>query len=270
MISNKIGIIGTGNMGGAIIDGLMSKGIVSSNNLLLNNRDIDKANHFYNKYKTPVMEVEELIEKSDIILFAVKPKDIDSLIPFLKKYNNKVLISVLAGITHDYFVNNLDAGIQVARVMPNIPSTISRGVVSISYSDNTTDESRDIVDMIFKSIGEVYHVAEERLINISTGLSGSSPAYIFLIIDAIASVGVDYGMDRTTALNMVIDTMIGSAMFMRDYSDIDSDTLVSKVTSPGGTTIEGLKVLKEREVLSDISTAIKTVIEKSFSMERKV
>lgn len=269
MISKILGVIGTGNMGGAIIDGLMSKGIISPDNLLLSNRDINKANHFYDKYKTPVMQVEEVIERSDIILLAVKPKDIDSLIPLLEKYNDKVLISVLAGITIDYFRNNLDKAIQVARVMPNIPSTISKGVVSISYSENIIDESREVVDNIFKSIGEVYHV-EERLINISTGLSGSSPAYMFLIIDAIARVGVDYGMDRGTALNMVIDTMIGSAMFMRDYSDIDADTLVSKVTSKGGTTIEGLKVLKERDVLSDISSAIKTVIEKSFSMERKV
>ena len=268
MISKKLGVIGTGNMGGAIIDGLMNNGMISPNNLQLSNRDIDKANVFYDKYKTPVMSAEEVIERSDIILIAVKPKDIDSLVPILKKYNDKVIISVLAGITIDYFRNNLYKNIQVARVMPNIPSTISKGVVSISYSDNITGESRVVVDNIFGSIGEVYHV-EERLINISTGLSGSSPAYMFLIIDAIARVGVDYGMDRDTAINMVIDTMIGSAMYMRDYSDIDADALVSKVTSKGGTTIEGLKVLKDRDVLQDISSAIKTVIEKSFSMERK-
>ena len=268
MISKIIGIIGTGNMGGAIIDGVMSKGIISPENLLLTNRDIDKANRFYDKYKTPVMGAEEVIERSDIILIAVKPKDIDSLIPILAKYNNKVIISVLAGITIDYFRNNLDAGIEVARVMPNIPSTISKGVVSISYSENTSDESREVIDTMFRSIGEVYNV-EERMINISTGLSGSSPAYMFLIIDAIAKVGIDYGMDRSTALNMVMDTMIGSAMFMRDNLEIEADTLVSKVTSPGGTTIEGLRVLDEKNVLAGISSAIKTVIEKSFSMERK-
>ncbi len=268
MISKVIGVIGTGNMGGAIIDGLMSKGIISPDNLLLTNRDIDKANRYYDKYKTPVMGAEEVIERSDIILIAVKPKDIDSLIPIFKKYSNKVLISVLAGITIDYFRNNLDAEIQVARAMPNIPSTISKGVISISYSENTSGESRDVIDNIFSSIGEVYHV-EERLINVSTGLSGSSPAYMFLIIDAIAKVGIDYGMDRSTAFDMVIDTMIGSAMFMREYSQIEADTLVSKVTSPGGTTIEGLRVLNEKNILDGISSTIKTVIEKSFSMERK-
>ncbi len=268
MISKIIGVIGTGNMGGAIIDGLMSRGIISPDNLLLTNRDIDKANMFYDKYKTSVMDAEEVIERSDIILIAVKPKDIDSLVPILARYNDKVIISVLAGITIEYFRNHLDASIQVARVMPNIPSTISKGVISISYSENISDESREVVDTIFSSIGEVYHI-EERMINISTGLSGSSPAYMFLIVDAIAKVGIDYGMDRSTALNMVIDTMIGSAMFMRDYTEIEADTLVSKVTSPGGTTIEGLRVLDEKNILSGISSAIKSVIEKSFSMERK-
>lgn len=271
MQDKKIGIIGVGNMGQAIIEGIITSNIISPDRLYFCESYDSKAEDIQRKHNLKRLTINEIIIVADIIIIAIKPADIDELTNRMKDMdmdmdNSKIIVSILAGITIDYYKRSISSDIKVVRVMPNLGAMISMSVNCISYSDNIKLEDRGYIEQIFSSIGSVYNI-DERYMNMITALSGSSPAYIALIIEAMVDTAIKYGIDRELATDIVTDTLIGTANIIKTYNR-DTTDFISKVASPGGTTVEGLEVLADNNIKDIISKTLIATAKKSEKLSK--
>ncbi len=263
MILKKISVIGVGNMGSAMISGWVKKGVMTWKNLHLfdsqkNCLEIFPQAHSYE-------DLASCLEQSDYIFICVKPKDVESVLEAIVKIqtNKKKIkvVSIAAGISLDYLKAALGENIEVARAMPNTPLLVGAGAVGLSLSKNHSKEMKELLATLFAAVGKVVFVKEE-LMDVVTGLSGSAPAFIYILIEAMADAGVDGGLSRKDALDLAAQAVYGSAKMVLDTGENPS-ILKDKVTSPGGTTIAGLKVLEERGFRSAIQAAIEAATKKS-------
>jgi len=267
MKDKKVGIIGVGNMGQAIIEGILSSNIILTDNLYFCESYDIKAEEVQKKYNLKRVDIKDILTTADIIIIAIKPADIDDLVKLMRDIDrNKIIISILAGVTIDYYHRSIGTDIKVVRVMPNLVAMISMGVNCISYSDNIALDDRTYIETIFSSIGSVYNI-DEQYMNIVTALSGSAPAYIALIMESMIEIADKYGLDRSLATDIVADTLIGTANIIKCYNT-DPKELISKVASPGGTTIEGLKVLNDNNIKDIIGRAIIATVDKAETLSK--
>lgn len=265
----KVAIIGGGNMGRAIIEGLR-KQAHDANDILLIETDDAKRRDLEKSYSIVVRScVDPVIENYDVIIVAVKPQNIRSVFADINPYigGKHLIISVAAGITLKFMERYITGTSQLVRTMPNIAARVGKSVCAMCYNAALSNEKRLCAKQIMESIGTVVELDEKHLDTI-TGLSGSGPAFVFLMVEALTDSGVLMGLDRETALHLALDTVYGSACFLREYS-IHPAIAKEMVTSPGGTAIEGLLALEEGGFKALIMNAVRAATQKASLLGRK-
>lgn len=259
----KLGIIGLGNMGSAILEGVIKNKVFAPKNIYVN--DIDKIKTAKLK-KRGVLVCNfntDIAGISDIIILAVKPQDIRKVLADIKFNLNrrKIVISIAAGIKTSFIEKILNNNIQVIRVMPNMPILAGSGISAISKGQFAKREALDIAFKIFSSSGDAVVVDEENM-DAVTAVSGSGPAYFFFVIDAIIKSGIKLGLKKEIAAKLAIDTAFGSIKLLAD-SQLAPEELIKKIASKGGTTEAALKVFKSDSLEGIIFKAVTNASKRS-------
>jgi pyrroline-5-carboxylate reductase len=256
----KIGIIGVGNMGEAILKGLIEKAGISGPEIVITDINQVRVKDIIEKYNVAGTDIRKVVNLSEIIFLAVKPKDIESTLEPVKDLfkENQILISVLAGVKIEK-IKKLAEKPLIVRIMPNTPALIGEGVIGVSLEKNT--EKKDYILSLLKTLGEVYEVKEE-LLDVITGLSGSGPAYVFNFIDALAQGGVKMGLSYDMALKIATQTVLGSAKLLKE-SGQHPVVLRDMVASPAGTTIYGLHELEKKNFKDAVMSAVESATKRS-------
>ncbi len=253
MLNNKtIGFIGSGNMAEALIRGLIASKKVSAGQIIASDNNKERLVHIAETYEVKVFNKNyEVAEGADIIILALKPGDMKEAIEGVAEgfSAEKLLVSIAAGITTDKIHMWLRSGgltieVPVVRAMPNTPAIVGEGATGIAAGRNAGRGELKLCEEIFAQVGKVVTLEDETLLNGLTGLSGSGPAYVFLFMEALCDGGVKCGLGYEEAKTLALQTTLGAAKLALS-SDKDLKELRKMVTSPGGTTIEGLKKLDE-------------------------
>lgn len=251
----KIGFIGAGNMATAIIKGLIAQ---NGNAGFINAYDVsnEKLSEIAALGVNALGSSEEIVNKSDIIVLAVKPQNYPEVLDSLKGVVNtgKTFVSIAAGISIGYVQKALECDCPVVRVMPNTPLLLKKGASALCPSENISNEDRQIVYDMFAGSGVCEYITEEHM-NEIIAVNGSSPAYIYLFAKAMADYAVSVGIEYDKAMNLICATLEGSAAMLRESGD-SPETLIQKVSSKGGTTIEALNKLNERGFAEAIKEAM--------------
>lgn len=254
-----VGFIGAGNMAEALIKGIIESGICESSNIWASDISVERGNSLTNRYNINFLkDNRELVAKADYVVYAVKPFLIEQILaevsPVVKE--GQVHISIAAGVSIEQIEEKLPENTPVIRVMPNTPCLIGTGASAYALGKTVNPQQEQALKKILESTGVSVKVSEQ-LLNAVTGLSGSGPAYAFLIIEALADAGVKNGLPRDTALLLAAQTVMGSARMVLETGEHPAK-LKDMVTTPGGTTIAGVHVLENgrlRGVLIDAVTA---------------
>ncbi|WP_082447763.1 pyrroline-5-carboxylate reductase [Youngiibacter fragilis] len=259
----RIGILGTGNMGYAIGKGLQLAGY----GITVYNRSDRNVSELKSGGAHVAESVHELAKESDLVIIAVKPKDILGVIRENCDYlEGKTVVSIAAGVSLQSLRVASENKATMARVMPNTPALISKGVYGV-VSDGLDQELRESIVKLFSSIGEAYLITEEDIHGFIS-IAGSSPAYIFMFMEALADAGVRMGIKRADAYDIVADTLIGSAMLYKKTKE-HPGALKDMVTSPKGTTIEAVRILEEKGFRTAVIEGALAAGLKSREMEAK-
>ena len=262
MLKNKkLGFIGGGNMAEAMIKGLLSASFIEAKNIFVSEPSEAKRDTLHAEYKIKVSaDNRELVKKCDILILAVKPQifqevlvDICSLVD-----SDKLVISIAAGvpisIIDDALRGDKNKKFSIVRTMPNTPALVQEGVTAIASGEHVRKIDVKIAHRIFEAVGRTVDVEEDQL-DAVTGLSGSGPAYIFMLIEALSDAGVKMGLSREVANTLTIQTVLGSAKLARESGKHPGE-LKDMVTSPAGTTISGLHALEEGSFHTTLMNAV--------------
>jgi pyrroline-5-carboxylate reductase len=269
MKKTRIAVIGGGNMGGSVIHALMKLPMEPGDLYIIEISDRVRE-EFSGRYGISCgASIDETVSGCDIVLLAVKPQDMSDLLARLKPYATpeNLILSVAAGIGTSYIEERLGDEQPVARSMPNIAAKVGCAAVAVCFNRFVTDAQRTLAHSVISSIGMVVEVDEAKM-DAVTGLSGSGPAYVFLMIEALADGGVLLGLDRKTALSLAVQTVYGAASMLID-SDMHPAELRESVTSPGGTTAVGLFELERGGFRHLVSGAVAAAAEKSALLGEK-
>ena len=238
MINNKIGIIGGGNMGEALIKGLYSKhGIYVCEN------HPPRVKYLKSKYKGILVGDLKLAQEASVIIFAVKPQEIDQVLKQIPIGKNKLFISIAAGLTTSFYEKNLGGNVRVVRAMPNMPALIAEGITGVCGGRYATVADIKAAEKILQTIGQTVTV-KESLMDAITAVSGSGPAYVFLFVEQWINAAIKLGFDPPQARQLVYKTLLGSAHLL-EKSQFDAGTLRAKVTSKGGTTQAAMDIFSK-------------------------
>lgn len=257
----KVGIIGAGNMGSAIASSLEKKNDYS---VYLFNRTKEKAEKVAREKSITVLSSISQMKDLDVIILAVKPLQVTSIYPLLSSFKSPLFISLLAGVTLETLKKNLESE-RVVRFMPNIGALASSSVTALTYSEELSSIDREISLDIAKSFGSAFFL-EEKLFNAFIGISGSAIAFVFEFMHSLALSGVREGIGYKESLEIVEET-INSAIKLQKTTEKSAIELETMVCSPKGTTIEGLKKLKELGFEFSVMEAVKAVTDKCKEIE---
>lgn len=270
MQNRNIGFIGAGKMGSALIEGILKAGVVMPENIGASDVYVPFLEEMKTKFGIRVSsENADIARGSDILILAVKPQILGSVLANLRDYvtSDKLVISIAAGVPLSVYEEALSEGTRVVRVMPNIAATVSEAASGISPGKNATPEDLKTALEIFSAVGTAVQVPES-LMDAVTGLSGSGPAFIFPVIEAMADGAVLEGMDRKSALTLAAQTVLGAAKMMLE-TGMHPGELKDMVTSPAGTTIQGILVLEEAGIRAAFMNAVIRASERSKELGKK-
>lgn len=256
MLTERIGFIGAGKMGGILIKGILKNRLVSPKNLWICDKFIEKLTSLAKEGANVFVEIEPVAKNADVIFLAVKPQDISEVLEHLKDEirPSQLIISLVAGVTTSFLINKLGKEICLIRIMPNTPALLGEGITAISSTEKVSSEQRVLLKRIMATVGEVVEIPESQQ-NAVTGLSGSGPAYIYTVIQGLIKGGVRAGLSPGLALRLATQTTLGAARMAKE-SNNSLKELRQAVASPGGTTIEGLKVLNEGRLEECLAEAV--------------
>jgi len=265
----KVGFLGAGNMGEALIKGFLKTGIVPPESVFASDVRLDRLTQLEKLYGIHVLSQNPtLVRQVDVVILAVKPQIIA---PVLKEVTSavtqeKLVISLAAGVPTATLRSHLPKSVRLIRTMPNTPALVLEGATAIAKADGLQPGDLETAQEIFEAVGKVV-VLEEELLDAVTGLSGSGPAYIALVIEALADGGVKMGLDRATAMTLAAQTVLGSAKLLIE-TGTHPGQLKDMVTSPGGTTIAGIAALEEGGVRSTLINAVERATLRSRELGR--
>ena len=266
MLNEKvIGFIGAGSMAEAMISGIVASEIIPANNVVVSNRsNIDRLMELEDKYGVRgIMKQDLNMNELDIIVLAMKPKDIEIALASLKDQLNssQLLLSVLAGVSTGYMEEGLNPGQPVIRVMPNTSSMIGESATAISAGKHVAMDHMVDTKVILETIGKVYTI-EEGQMDVFTGVAGSGPAYFYYLMEHMEKTAKEAGLDEEVTRDVVAQTILGAAKMLQSNNE-EPASLRKKVTSPNGTTAAGLEALSDNGGGKAISAAIKGAAERS-------
>lgn len=266
-MSRKIGFIGTGNMGQAMIKGIISSKIVSSENILVSDKDTFKLQDVSNKFniKGETSNV-ELAKNVDILILSVKPNIYKILIDEIKDVikEETIVITLAPNLSLEDLSKMFKKELKIVRSMPNTPAFVGEGMSAIVPNSNITKEDLNYVFEIFNSFGKV-EIVNEKIMSTVVAVSGSSPAYIFMLIEAMADAAVAGGMARDSAYKFATQAVLGSAKMVLD-TNLHPGILKDMVCSPGGTTIDAVKELEKCGFRNSIIQAMEVCKNKAKNM----
>jgi len=265
MITKKIGFIGCGNMGGAILSGALESGVLPPENVYVYDVLPAVRQQLSPKGVTIAGSNEEVCIKSDIIILCTKPQQApEALESCGDKLDGRGLVSIAAGVTMERLQNMTEGTPRILRIMPNTPAMVFEGASALCSDTTLTDEESQIIEGLFSSIGIVEWVPE-KLIDTVCGLSGGGPAYAAMFIEALADGAVKNGLPRTTAYRLAAQTCLGTAKMILE-TGIHPGELKDMVTSPGGTTIEGVDALERGGMRHAVIDCISAATAKSSKL----
>ena len=251
----KIGVIGAGKMGGALIKIILDKNLVLPRDLFICEKVEERLNPFLQR-GVRGCSVEELSEQVDVIIIAVKPYDVKPVLESLRGRLNpsQMVVSVVAGVTISFISRIIGESIPVLRMMPNSAILVGEGICAFSRGAGIEEKRLNFLLRIFQAMGEVIEVSEEKM-DAVTGLSGSGPAYVYTAIEGLIKGGEKVGLPKETSKKLAIQTVLGAAKLARE-SNKNLKELISSVATPGGTTVEGLKVLEKGDFVDTLAQAV--------------
>jgi pyrroline-5-carboxylate reductase len=268
MLRNKtVGFIGTGNMGEALIHGLLHGHLCRPEQIICSDVRPERLKFIRDTYGVRgTSHNTEVVKQSEIIVLSVKPQTMKHVIEEVSKYLDfsKLIISIAAGVPLAAIESCSKKELKLVRVMPNICVSVREGASAIAGGKHITKEDLMIAKTIFDSVGRSVFI-EENLLDAVTGLSGSGPAYIFLIIDALADAGVKMGLSRDDSLVLASQTVLGAAKMLIETKE-HPGKLKDMVTSPGGTAIAGLHTLEGGGLRTTLINAVEVATERSKAL----
>jgi pyrroline-5-carboxylate reductase len=262
----SIGFIGGGKMAEALIRGILSSKVVSASEIHVSEIDPERRKFIENTYLVSVHDDnQQAAAQSEVVILAVKPQVLPEVVRGLKATQPKLLVSIAAGITLGFLEKNFPE-VPVIRAMPNNPALVGAGITAIASGKLVTRDSLLVIQRIFEAVGEVV-MLEEKDMDAVTGLSGSGPAYVYLMIEALTEAGAKLGLEAKAAEKLAVETVLGAAQTMKQTGK-PAKELREMVTSPGGTTMEALKVLDKKKFREALVEAVKAAAEKSKKLSR--
>ncbi|MFZ2445549.1 MAG: pyrroline-5-carboxylate reductase [Syntrophobacteraceae bacterium] len=259
-----IGFIGGGNMGEALVRGLLSASLFPAEKIFVYDVSAHRVEHLAAEYGIrATRSLAEPAQSCDIILLAVKPQVMPSVLGKLRDHisGNRLVISIAAGVPLAMLEAELPKGTSVVRVMPNTPALVLQGASALSRGKSVSAEQMKMALALFRAVGKAVEV-EEKWMDTVTGLSGSGPAYVLLLIEAMIDAGVLMGLPRHLSRELTVQTFIGASM-MLDQAGKHPAEMKDMITSPGGTTIQGLKVLEAKGVRGAVFEAVEAATRRS-------
>jgi len=270
MLDGKtIGFIGGGNMAEAILKGLLAGG-VSAASILVAEPVPNRRDFLTSEYGVELHDENlDIARRVDIIVLAVKPQVAASVLTGLEPAisADKLIISIMAGISTDFIEKTFTNGVRVVRVMPNTPALVQAAATAICPGRKATQRDLKIAREIFSRVGTVVTIPEKQM-DAVTGLSGSGPAYVFTFIEALADAGVKNGLPRDIAAQLAVQTVLGAARMVAETGE-HTALLREKVTSPGGTTIAALHTLENGRFRGLIMDAVDSACQRSKELSEK-
>ena len=265
---NKIGFIGSGKMAGAIIKGLINTEFTTSENLLATQATSELIEERSKELGIKIiLDNKELVKGSDVIFIAVKPNQVSGILEEIKPFvtEEKLIVSIAAGVNLNKLETNLPEKSRVIRVMPNTPALVGEGMSGMIGGKYTTESDVEFVKKLLSTIGKCIVVDNEAQIDIVTAISGSGPAFFYKVINEIARAGEKLGMSYDKALLLSIQTAIGSAK-MALNRDISMEQLISNVATKGGCTAVGVDCMNEYDSEKLFYNVIKSTTEKAHAL----
>jgi pyrroline-5-carboxylate reductase len=268
---NKIvGFIGCGNMAQAIIGGIVKNEIISSENIIVSapsDRNLKKVKENFGIQGT--LDNKDVASISDVLFLAAKPNKYKEVIEEIKECVKPevLIVTIAAGISIDFVEKTFGRDIKVIRTMPNTPALVGEGMASITPNSLVPKDELDEIINVFNSFGKC-EIVEEKLIDAVTAISGSSPAYVYMFIEALADGGVLGGLPRDKAYKFAAQAVLGAAKMVLETGE-NPGSLKDKVCSPAGTTIEAVRTLEKNNFRGTVIEAVNDCIEKSIKMGKK-
>jgi pyrroline-5-carboxylate reductase len=260
----RIAFIGAGVMGEAMISALLRQGATSPDAVFACDVDQARLTHIGEKYKVNcARDIRKAVVDRDVVVLSIKPQTLAKVMKDLKGElkEEQLVLSIVAGAKIDTIIRGLGHD-RVVRVMPNTPAQVGEGMSVWTSTAAVSQKQKDTVQTILRAMGKEIYFSDEKYIDMATAISGSGPAYIFLIMEALIDAAVHIGLPREEAVKLVIQTVLGSARIAEE-SGKHLAQLRNMVTSPGGTTAEGLQCLEEGGVRAIIAQAVIAAYEKA-------
>jgi pyrroline-5-carboxylate reductase len=261
----KIGFVGGGNMAEALISGLVLSKAAKAENIICSDIDEETLKELQDKYKiVTTTDNVEVAKKSEIVIYATKPQILGSVLKETGSVldTSKLIISIAAGVPLAAIALGLRKELRLIRVMPNICAFVKESATAIAAGEYASKDDVELARAIFDSVGKTVFIQENVLMDAFTGLSGSGPAYIFTIVDAMADAGVKMGLSRKDSLFLSTQTVLGAAKLLLESKEHPGQ-LKDRVASPGGTAIAGIHTLEQGGLRTTMINAIESATKRS-------
>ena len=260
--STTVAILGAGVMGSTLLSGLIRAGR-DATELIITGRNLERTGELAALYGVRLMTNAEAARSADTLVLVVKPQDMEGLLAEIRGdvLPGALVVSLAAGITTGFLEERLPVGTAVVRVMPNTPALVDEGMAAVSPGQHCDEIQLSEVEELLRSCGKVLRVAEKHL-DAVTAISGSGPAYIFYVVEAMIEAGVLLGMPRTTSTELVVQTLYGAATMLKETGQHPT-VLREQVSSPGGTTMAAVRQLDDHKVRAAFVTAMLAAAERS-------
>jgi pyrroline-5-carboxylate reductase len=258
-------IFGAGVMGETLLSGLIRSGRDVAD-LTITEKRADHAAQLKDKYGVSVLDNATAAESAQVLVLVVKPQDMHGLLAEIRDHvaPGNLVVSLAAGITTDFLESRLPEGSSVVRVMPNTPALVDQGMAAISPGRHCTDDHLAEAEALLRSCGRVVRVPEHYQ-DAVTAISGSGPAYIFYVVEAMIGAGVVLGLPRATSTELVVQTLFGAATMLKETGEHPT-VLRERVSSPGGTTVAALRQLDDHKVRAAFITAMEAAASRSHEL----
>ena len=258
-------IFGAGVMGETLLSGLIRSGRDVAD-LAITEKRADHAAQLEAKYGVRVLDNATAAKSAEVLVLVVKPQDMHGLLAEIRDHvaPGNLVVSLAAGITTDFLESRLPEGSSVVRVMPNTPALVDQGMAAISPGRHCTDDHLEEAEALLRSCGRVVRVPEHYQ-DAVTAISGSGPAYIFYVVEAMIEAGVVLGLPRATSTELVVQTLFGAATMLKETGEHPT-VLRERVSSPGGTTVAALRQLDDHKVRAAFITAMEAAASRSHEL----
>ncbi len=260
----KVAVLGCGNLGGSFIRGLVNSETFEPEQIIASDPDEAKLEGVEKLGVKTTSDNKEASEESEVVFLAVKPGLAGEVVEELELSGEKLLVSLAAGVSTEHLEEFTEA--RTVRVMPNICGSVSEMASAFTLGTKATEEDRELIDNVLSSMGVTAEV-EESLMDAVTGLSGSGPAFVFLFMEAMSRAGEKLGLSERDSLKLAAQTVKGSADLALQ-SDKTLEEFVDMVSSPKGTTVEGVEVLKDNEFQEILEEAVRAAAERAEELSR--